>query len=161
MVSSLFLIVQFLSLCFWVGSSFSLIVIVAPPIFKNAPSRQMAGNLMSPILERFASFFIPNALLLLGMLYFQTLVLGTPVELKLKLAISLVGVGVLIAMYEKFVVSVRINELRQALAEVTAEEFVNHDHRREFSRLHGRSMVLFMTNFFVGVAIVCILIVPM
>src|SRR3990167_4570982 len=143
MASSVLLIFQFLSLCIWVGSSFAIFVIVAPPIFRNTSSARLAGELMSPILQRFAAIFIPNAFLLLVSFYLQLIALDSSVGLKLRVVMALVSVGLVVAAYEKIRLGNRINVLRRRLAALTSEGLENHDDRREFSSLHRQSMALF------------------
>lgn len=158
MASSLFLTAQFLSLCLWVGTSFALVVLVAPIVLKQVSLEHSAGMVMSDILLRYSGIFIANALFLIITFFFQSLVLSPFVGMKLRLATGLVSLALFIALYDRHVLARKIHILREKMAEVRSEEFVNHDDRREFSRLHRRSMLLFMLNFVLGIAVIVILI---
>ena len=157
MVSSLFLTAQFLSLCLWVGTSFALVSLVAPLVFKQAPSPRFAGTLMSSILHRYSGIFIANAMFLILTFSFQSLVLSPYLGLKLRLATGLVSLALVIAVYDKYVLTRKILLVQERMAEVSSGEFVNHDDRREFSRLHRRSMLLFLLNFMLGVFVIVVL----
>ncbi|MEX0737042.1 MAG: DUF4149 domain-containing protein [Bacteroidota bacterium] len=158
MASSLFLTAQFLSLCLWVGTSFALVVLVAPIVLKQVSSERSAGMLMSDILLRYSGIFIANALFLIITFLFQSLVLSPFMGMKLRLATALVSLALFVALYDKHVLARKIHILREKMAEIRSEEFVNYDDRREFSRLHRRSMLLFMLNFVLGIAVIVVLI---
>ncbi len=157
MVSSFFLTAQFLSLCLWVGTSFALVTLVSPLVFKQAPSPHFAGTLMSSILLRYSGIFIANAMFLILTFSFQSLVLSPYLGLKLRLATALVSLALVIAVYDKYVLARKIRLVRERMAAALSGEFVNHDDRREFSRLQRRSMLLFLLNLLLGISVIVVL----
>ncbi|MBI3580457.1 MAG: DUF4149 domain-containing protein [Ignavibacteriales bacterium] len=161
MATSVFLTLQFLSLSFWVGGSFILLVVVAPSVFRHSPDKNLAGYILSPIFRRFGSLFIFNALFLTSTLYLQMLALGDGVNFKLKLALSLTSFAVFVAVYGRLILHTHIEYLRNQMAEESSDSTRQEEIRSQFFRLHGRSMVLFGMNFLVGVLVIAILIFPL
>ncbi|MBI3110118.1 MAG: hypothetical protein HYZ01_00960 [Ignavibacteriales bacterium] len=131
--------------------------LVAPLVFKQAPSPHFAGTLMSSILHRYSGIFIANAMFLILTFSFQALVLPSYLGLKLRLAMGLVSLALVIAVYDKYVLARKMVLVQERMAEASSGEFVNHDDRREFSRLHRRSMLLFLLNFVLGVVVIVVL----
>lgn len=158
MATSLFLILQFLSLTFWVGGSFILLVIVAPSVFRHSPNKSFAGNILSPMFRRFGSIFIFNALFLTSTLYLQMLALGDGVDVRLKLALSLTSFAVFVAVYGRLILHTHMEHLRKQMTEESNDTIRQEEIRSQFFRLHGRSMVLFGLNFLVGVLVIAVLI---
>lgn len=158
MGSSLLLTAQFLSLCLWVGTSFALFVLVGPHVMKQASSERAGQLLMSDITRGYSGLFVANALFLLITLFVQTIFLSPFLGMKLRLASSLVSLALFIALYDRHILGRRMRNVRKRMEEVTSEEFANHDDRREFLRLHSRSLFLLFLNSLLGIGVIVVLI---
>ena len=112
---------------------------------------------MSSILLRYSGIFIANAMFLILTFSFQSLVLSPYLGLKLRLATALVSLALVIAVYDKYVLARKIRLVRERMAAALSGEFVNHDDRREFSRLQRRSMLLFLLNLLLGISVIVVL----
>lgn len=140
---------QAILLVMWLGGMIFFSFIVAPSAFKVLPTRQLAGSLVAEILQK--SNFISYVVLVL----FILLCLLTRILQKQKWSapqrflVLLASVALVISLYSKFGVEPRLHTLRIETGAIDARA-VDDPLRREFDRLHQRSVTLFGINLSVG-----------
>lgn len=143
MVSSLILIIQVLCLSLWIGGSAVLWLVVTPQVFTHMP-RETAGALAGHIFRKFSSAMLAVLFVLAATILIQLAGLSESAGLKLRFALILVFGGMLLSMYDRYILSPR---LRSA----------NPD---GLGKTHRQSVVLFVLNLFLGIAVVITFIVP-
>ncbi|GJQ20665.1 MAG: hypothetical protein HBSIN02_10200 [Bacteroidia bacterium] len=143
MISSLILILQVLCLSLWIGGSAVLWLLVAPQIFMQVP-REMAGALTGTIFRRFSSAMLGVLVILAATILVQLAGASESAGLKLRFALILVFGGMLLNVYDRYILSPRMHS-------------ANTDGSR---RIHRQSVVLFVLNLFLGIAVVITFIVP-
>ncbi len=153
MMTYLVLVLQFVCLALWVGGTTVLLVIVAPSS-SRIKSFGEAREMMLLILKRFHGLLVVLQLLLLATLSLQLLLLSGSVGLKLRLALSLVSIGMLLTVHFRYTVLPRLAS-RDSIEE---EERSNPGEARSV-RSHERSATL-LANLFLGISVVIILILP-
>jgi uncharacterized membrane protein len=152
-ISTLVLIVEVLSLSFWIGGSSVLLLVVLPGVVSLPFGEQRAGDLVSTIVMKFRRLLFPLLLIMLLCLLGQLFALNASVGFKLRLSIGFVTAAVLLESYNRFrlmPLALRIASLEQP----TSEE------KREFRERWTRSLRILTLNLFLGVAVVISLITP-
>jgi uncharacterized membrane protein len=155
MASYLILIIQFICLSLWVGGIAVILLVVAPTTFASLNASE-AGGVMSPILRRFGSLFLTCLVVLTISFSVQLVLLSGFAALKLRIAMSLSSLAILFTVYDRYGLSPRLEHMRRTLDLESDKEG-----KKEFRRLHVRSMVLVAVNLFLGVLVVMILIAPL
>lgn len=143
MISTLILIVQVLCLALWVGGSAVHLLVISPTLLRDLPYEQ-SGPAAGGIQRRFERVLLPALSVLAGTILIQLGALSGLAGLKLRFALILVFGGMLIGVYDRYLLLPRM---------LSGGE-------REFRRFHRHSLMLVVTNLLLGIAVVIAFIVP-
>lgn len=155
MTTYFILIVQFVCLSIWLGGILVILTVVAPQVFR-ALEREQAARAMPRILSKFSSFLLGDLVVLTISLWLQLVMLSGPAAIRLRIAVSLTCLSILLTVYDRYGVSPRLERIGRAFESGPEEK-----ERKEFRRLHARSMILFVVNLILGFAVVMTLIAPL
>ena len=155
MTSYFILVVQFVCLSIWLGGILVVLAVVAPQVFRTL-ERAQSARVMPPILGKFSSVLLGDLVVLTITLWIQLITLSGSAGLKLRIAVSICALSILLTVYDRYGVSARLERLSR-----TFEAGSDEKGRKAFRRLHARSMVLFVVNLFLGLAVVMTLIAPL
>jgi putative copper export protein len=144
MISSLILIIQVLCLSLWIGGSATIVLIVSPELSKHL-SREQAVSIAGKVGRRLGTLMLPVLFLLAATILVQLAGMSGAANLKMRLALIFVFGGLLLVVYNRYLISPRI---RRAADDIT------------FRRLHNRSVMLLVLNLFLGISVVITFIVP-
>lgn len=153
----LVLVLQFVCFSLWIGGTTVLIAVVAPSSFRMKPVE--AIELMILYLKRFSGLLVGLQVFLLASLYLQLLLLSNSIGLRLRIALSIASLAMLLTVYLRFTVLPRAESVlrhsRESRMTDSTEEAI-----RGFGPTLGRSLTLFSVNLFLGLCVVIILILP-
>ena len=157
MMTYLILVLQFVCLSFWIGGTTVLIAVVAPSSFRMKPLE--AVELVTIVLKRYGGLLAGLQVFLLATLYLQLMLLSDSIGLKLRLALSITSLAMLLTVYLRFTVLPRAEMILRHSGEPGMNDSAGED-VRGFGRTLGRSLTLLSVNLFLGLCVVIILILP-
>ena len=152
MISYLLLLLQFLSLSFWIGGLATLLMIVVPSVYRSNPHSTEATDILIPLIKSFSSALIVNTIFLGVTLFVQIAFLSQGLHLKLRIALSLVSLALLISAYQRFSLA--------SSKDGTPADRGDADNEKVDVRRQRRSLALHVVNLFLGVAVVMTLLLP-
>ncbi|MEX2117791.1 MAG: DUF4149 domain-containing protein [Bacteroidota bacterium] len=137
------------------AARWSFFTIVTPEIFGQLVDRSQAGRIAAAILEKFHASVLVAVVILGVTIWIQLIALGPSIAIRLRVALMLVSLAILIETYVRFIV---LNRMRKILKE--SAETGTRGGKDEFRRLHNRSTRSFLLNLFLGIAVVITLVMP-
>jgi len=142
-----------LSLTFWIGSIFFFSMFAAPSIFKIL-SREQAGNVVSDIFPKY--YLVSYACGVVALISSVLLIyLGNHTSYltnTIKLTALVVMIG--LAVYAGEIITPEAHKVRTEMRAVQEDSPKYQEIRKEFGRLHRKSVILNSAIFIFGVALV-------
>lgn len=158
MMTYLILVLQFVCLSLWIGGATVLVSIVSPSVFRSR-SPEEAEELMILISKRYAGLLAALQIFLLATLSLQLLLLAGSLLLRLRLALGLTTLAILLTVYFRFTFLPRAEHRDQRNAQrIDARGSAKAQGGR---RLPGSMLTLLTVNLFLGLCVVIVLILPL
>jgi hypothetical protein len=151
-------VASLVTLAIWVGGLAALGFVAAPVIFSTlqasdpAGGRALAGLVFGAVFNRFQSASLAMAAILIGLLVLRAL-LG-PRPLRLAWRVWTVAFMLGISAVSLFLISPRIDRLRQAVPGTIAALPDTDARKAEFGRLHGMANMLMLVSLVGGIGLI-------
>jgi hypothetical protein len=151
-------VASLVTLAIWVGGLAALGFVAAPVIFSTlqasdpAGGRALAGLVFGAVFNRFQYASLAMAAILIGLLVLRAL-LG-PRPLRLAWRVWTVAFMVGISAVSLFLISPRIDRLRQAVPGTIAALPDTDARKAEFGRLHGMANMLMLVSLVGGIGLI-------
>jgi uncharacterized membrane protein len=167
---SVSIILEMLAITVWIGGMIVLSFIVAPAIFKTAPSRDSAGRSFGLMLRRFHLVAYACGIIILAALAFRLsiaflwsrpyllpLVVEGRAAMLVRTVIVIVMLG--LTLYSDLFVSRRIEGLRSGMPEGIDHLSKTDPRREQFNSLHRLSTTIMAFNLLLGIALAVLFVV--
>jgi uncharacterized membrane protein len=149
MVGFLIHFVSLFAIALWVGAGAAIAFLVAPAVFERAGSRQLAGEIVGEILNRFDKFVLIAGPIACAAIFLEMAATpGAARTLALKLALVAAMLG--LSLYSRFAILPQIRQVRRELGANIETVDRADPRRRAFARLHAFSVICALIELVLG-----------